>query len=150
MPHAQLTAPQRAVVTGSAGFIGSHLAQALLDAGTTAIGVDRRDHNDPSAAANLAPLLDRPTYLHVTADLLACAIESLLLGADTVFHLAGVPGVRPSWGPEFSDYVSSNILATQRLMTAATTMRVPRLVVASSSSVYGRTDGAPTCSSTAP
>ncbi|MER5642632.1 NAD-dependent epimerase/dehydratase family protein [Kitasatospora sp. NPDC002227] len=143
MPQAQPHAPQRAVITGAAGFIGSHLAEALLAAGTTVIGVDRRDHYDPRAAANLARILDHPAYIHVTADLLTCAVEPLLLDADAVFHLAGIPGVRPSWGPEFSDYVGSNILATQRVMTAATTMRVPRLVVASSSSVYGPTDGTP-------
>lgn len=135
---------RRAVVTGSAGFIGSHLAQALLQDGTTVIGVDRRDAtSDWSAAANLAPLVGRPGYVAVTADLLTCAIEPVLLDADVVFHLAGIPGVRPSWGPRFSAYVQCNILATQRVMNAATRLGVPRVVVASSSSVYGMTAGQP-------
>ncbi|MFF1676139.1 NAD-dependent epimerase/dehydratase family protein [Streptomyces sp. NPDC058256] len=134
--------PRRAVVTGVAGFIGSHLAHSLLQAGTTVIGVDRRDPaTDRAAATNLAALDGLPGYIHVTADLLTCAIDPLLLDANVIFHLAGVPGVRPSWGPHFSEYVNSNILATQRMMEAATRIRVPRLVVASSSSVYGSTDG---------
>ncbi|MFJ1582550.1 NAD-dependent epimerase/dehydratase family protein [Streptomyces sp. NPDC088197] len=131
---------RRAVVTGSAGFIGSHLARALLEQGTTVIGVDRRDENsDQSAAANLAPLIGQPGFVPVTADLLTCALEPVLLDADVVFHLAGMPGVRPSWGPQFSTYVQCNILATQRVMDAATRLGVPRVVVASSSSVYGLT-----------
>ncbi|SNX88516.1 nucleoside-diphosphate-sugar epimerase [Streptomyces sp. TLI_55] len=134
--------PRRAVVTGVAGFIGSHLAHALSQAGTTVIGVDRRDPaTDPTAAANLAQLRSFPGYVHVTADLIGCAIEPLLIDADAVFHLAGIPGVRPSWGPKFTDYVASNIIATKRLLDAAARQGVPRLVVASSSSVYGATDG---------
>ena len=129
---------RRAVVTGSAGFIGSHLAQALLSDGTTVIGLDRRDHtSDQSAAANLAPLVGRPGFIPVTADLLTCAIEPVLLDADVVFHLAGIPGVRPSWGPQFGAYVQCNILAAQRVMDAATRLGIHRVVVASSSSVYG-------------
>lgn len=143
--------PRRAVVTGAAGFIGSHLAHALLQAGTTVIGVDRRDPAaDQTAAANLAASHGLPGYMHITADLLTCAIDPLLLDADVVFHLAGIPGVRASWGPHFSDYVASNILATQRVMDAATRMRVPRLVVASSSSVYGPTSGGPSVESDHP
>ncbi|MCO8304512.1 NAD-dependent epimerase/dehydratase family protein [Streptomyces sp. RKCA744] len=135
-------APRRAVVTGSAGFIGSHLAHALVQAGTTVIGVDRRDPStDPTAVANLAALRGLPGYHHVTADLLHCAIDPLLIEADVVFHLAGIPGVRPSWGPQFGDYLASNVLATHRVLEACTRISVPRLVVASSSSVYGPTDG---------
>ncbi|WP_329426143.1 NAD-dependent epimerase/dehydratase family protein [Streptomyces sp. NBC_01268] len=140
--HLTTTVPRRAVVTGAAGFIGSHLARALVQAGAIVIGVDRRDPaTDPTAAANLAALQGIPGYMHVTADLLSCAIEPLLVEANAVFHLAGIPGVRPSWGPKFSDYVASNILATHRVMDAVARMGVPRLVVASSSSVYGATDG---------
>ncbi|MER5689403.1 NAD-dependent epimerase/dehydratase family protein [Streptomyces sp. NPDC002205] len=135
-------APRRAVVTGSAGFIGSHLAHALVQAGTIVIGVDRRDPStDPTAAANLAALRGLTGYHHVTADLLHCAIDPLLIDADAVFHLAGIPGVWPSWGPQFDDYLASNVLATHRVLEACTRIGVPRLVVASSSSVYGPTDG---------
>ncbi|MFE7835924.1 NAD-dependent epimerase/dehydratase family protein [Streptomyces sp. NPDC057474] len=143
--------PRRAVVTGAAGFIGSHLAHGLLQAGTTVIGVDRRDPaTDRTAAANLAASHGLPGYMHITADLLTCAIDPLLFDADVIFHLAGIPGVRASWGPHFGDYVASNILATQRVMDAATRMRVPRVVVASSSSVYGPTSGGPSVESDHP
>ncbi|WP_058042252.1 NAD-dependent epimerase/dehydratase family protein [Streptomyces roseifaciens] len=148
--HAAVTAPviRRAVVTGAAGFIGSHLAHALLQTGAAVIGVDRRDPaSDESTAVNLTVLHGVQGYIHVTADLLDCAIDPLLVDADVIFHLAGIPGVRPSWGPQFSEYVHSNILATQRVMDAATRMRVPRLVVASSSSVYGVTSGGPSVES---
>ncbi len=140
--HLTTAVPRRAVVTGAAGFIGSHLAHALIQAGTVVIGVDRRDPaTDPTAAANLAVLQGLPGYMHVTGDLLSCAIEPMLVDANAVFHLAGIPGVRPSWGAKFGEYVASNVLATHRVMEAATRMGVPRLVVASSSSVYGPTQG---------
>ncbi|WP_256727390.1 NAD-dependent epimerase/dehydratase family protein [Streptomyces acidiscabies] len=136
--------PRRTVVTGAAGFIGSHLALALARSGTTVIGVDRRGPaSDEAAAANLATLRGLPGYTHVTADLTACGIDPLLLHADAVFHLAAIPGVRPSWGPRFAEYVACNLLATQRLLESAARMRIPRLVVASSSSVYGTTTGRP-------
>lgn len=142
---------RRVVVTGAAGFIGSHLAATLLRNGTTVIGVDRRDAvKDRGAAANLAALGSRRGYIHIQADLLGCAIDPFLIEADAIFHLAGIPGVRPSWGPQFSEYVQSNILVTQRIMDAATRMRVPRMVVASSSSVYGPTNGGPSLESDHP
>ena len=152
MPTDPLQAPAlaRAVVTGAAGFIGSHLVHALLQAGTTVIAVDNRDHTDPAAAANLAPLQGRAGYHPIVADLRTCAIQPLLLDADAVFHLAGIPGVRPSWGAQFSEYVDSNILATQRLMDATTATKAPRVVVASSSSVYGVTTGTPSVESDHP
>lgn len=144
LPKARPQAPRRAVVTGTAGFIGSHLALALLKRGSTVIGVDRRDEGaDPVAAENLAVLRGQPGFVAITADLRTCAVEPLLVDAGAVFHLAGIPGVRPSWGPRFDDYVACNIIATQRIMEAASRLRVPRLVVASSSSVYGATDGTP-------
>lgn len=133
---------QRAVVTGVAGFIGSHLATALISAGATVIGIDRRSpHDDQSAAINLAALVDAPNFTYVVADLRTTPLTQHLRNADVVYHLAAIPGVRPSWGPRFEDYASCNILATQRIMHAATQLRVPRVVVASSSSVYGPTDG---------
>lgn len=134
-------APRRAVVTGSAGFIGSHLAHALVKAGTIVIGVDRHNPSHMPAADNLVALRGLQGYHHITADLLNCEIDPLLIDADVVFHLAGIPGVRPSWGSQFSDYLTSNVLATHRLLEACMRIGVPRMVVASSSSVYGPNDG---------
>ncbi|MFG2651243.1 NAD-dependent epimerase/dehydratase family protein [Streptomyces sp. NPDC048436] len=134
---------RRVVVTGSAGFIGSHLSHALVRGGARVVGVDRRDPGTEAvASANLAELRDRPEYVHVTADLLDCPIEPMLIDADVLFHLAGVPGVRSSWGPRFGDYLASNVLATHRVLEACARIGLPRVVVASSSSVYGSTDGA--------
>ncbi|MFE6684874.1 NAD-dependent epimerase/dehydratase family protein [Streptomyces sp. NPDC057743] len=130
--------PRTALVTGVAGFIASHLAQALLDRGTRVTGVDRRSpETDADAATNLAGCLDRPGFTLARADLLDCPLAPLLDAADVVFHLAGIPGVRASWGTRFPDYVAGNILATHRIAAACHQLGVPRLVVASSSSVYG-------------
>lgn len=142
---------RRVVVTGSAGFIGSHLARTLLETGVTVVGIDRRDQNsDPIAAANLADLNSNPRFIPITVNLMDCPVEPLLLDVDAVFHLAGMPGVRPSWGSEFDAYVSANIQAVQRVMAAAVRLRVPRVVLASSSSVYGLTDGSPSAETDLP
>lgn len=135
---------RRVVVTGAAGFIGSHLTEALLANGYTVIGVDRRmPAADAIAAENLMRCLGQSGFTFVPADLATCPLEPLLLDAEVVFHLAAVPGVRPSWGVEFPDYVACNIIATQRLIESCVRMWVPRLVVASSSSVYGAAGSQP-------
>lgn len=125
------------VVTGVAGFIGSHLAEALLARGHTVLGVDRRSLTASPAAADLMGRLGRPDFTFVQGDLARLPLEPLLMGAGTVFHLAGIPGVRPSWGPDFAEYANCNIVATQRLARACAQAGVRRMVVASSSSVYG-------------
>ena len=66
-----------------------------------------------------------------------------MIGVDTVFHLAPLPGEHPSWGPEFDAYIAANIQTVQRIMAAATRLRVRRVVLASSSSAYGATEGSP-------
>jgi UDP-glucuronate 4-epimerase len=130
------------VVTGASGFVGSHLAERLVRDGATVVGVDRRSPAvDPLAAANLAELLAEPGFRFVCADV--CDDARWLDGASVVFHLAGTPGVRPSWGDSFAEYLRSNVLATQRLLEACAAARVPRLVFASSSSVYGPGSGQP-------
>lgn len=134
------TAPcvERAVVTGAAGFIGSHLVEALLQRGAAVLGVDRRSPRDNAMAAeNLGSVLGHPGFRLVKGDLVTDEVKPWVDGADTVFHLAAVPGVRPSWGDGFGDYVACNVLATQRLLDACVSSRVRRLVLASSSSVYG-------------
>jgi UDP-glucuronate 4-epimerase len=127
------------VVTGAAGFIGSHLGEALLAAGHEVLGVDSyTDYYDRSRKERNAAALDV-----LEADLADMALEPLLVGVDGVFHLAGQPGVRASWGDGFELYLRRNVLATQRLFEAAAAGGV-RVVFASSSSVYGDAERYPT------
>jgi nucleoside-diphosphate-sugar epimerase len=130
----------RCVVTGAAGFIGSHLAEALLDAGHQVAGLDAFVPYYPPALkqANLAGLRGRPGFAFHQADLRSDALAGLLAGADAVFHLAAMPGLLASWA-DWEGYWGCNVLATQRLLEALRTAgAAPRLVYASTSSVYGR------------
>jgi UDP-glucuronate 4-epimerase len=140
------SASEHLVVTGVAGFIGSHLAEALLDLGQEVVGIDAFTDYYPSADkwANLDGLLDRPGFELRQLDLAAGEAGSCVDGATAVFHQAAQPGVRASWGPDFTSYVHHNVLATQRLLEACVQAGVPRLVVASSSSVYGDAPSYPT------
>jgi len=129
----------RVLVTGAAGFIGSHLCEALLRRGHEVRGLDafttfydpRRKHD------NLRNVSAHPRFDLLSVDLVCDALEDALEGVDAVAHLAGEPGVTTSWGPSFDRYLQRNVLATQRLLEAVSTRRVERLVYASSSSVYG-------------
>jgi UDP-glucuronate 4-epimerase len=134
------------VVTGVAGFIGSHLAEALLDQGWEVVGIDAFTDYYPTADkwSNLAGLSQRPGFALVRADLATVDVRDRIEGAAVVFHQAAQPGVRTSWGREFADYVHHNVLATQRLLESCVHAGVPRLVVASSSSVYGNAPSYPT------
>ncbi len=142
----------RVVITGAAGFVGAHLVRASLDAGHTVAGVDCfTTYYDPSAKrANLEPLLDHPEFTLVEDDLRTADLVPLLEGADVVYHQAGQPGVRLSWSDGFADYVSLNVLATQRLLEAAKIARPGKVVYASSSSVYGNAASYPTDESVLP
>ncbi|MER5552243.1 NAD-dependent epimerase/dehydratase family protein [Streptomyces sp. NPDC002793] len=136
----------RAVVTGAAGFIGSHLCEHLLAAGDEVAGVDSlTDHYDPAVKrGNLRTALEDPRFTFHHADLLRTDPAGLIAGADVVYHLAGQPGVRPSWGAHFALYNDRNVLATQRLLEAARARPPAKFVYASSSSVYGDALGRPT------
>jgi nucleoside-diphosphate-sugar epimerase len=128
----------RCLVTGAAGFIGSHLCEALLAAGHQVVGVDAlTDYYDPTRKrANLETALAMGLFF-TPADLACDPLESLVAEAEVVYHLAGQPGVRPSWGAQFELYANRNLLATQRLLEASSGSPVRRFVFASSSSVYG-------------
>jgi UDP-glucuronate 4-epimerase len=132
----------RYLVTGAAGFIGSHLAEALLAAGHEVTGVDSfTDYYDPRLKEENAAALD-VRRLDLAAD------ELDLAGYDGVFHLAGQPGVR-SFGDVFALYVERNVLASQRVFEAAARAGV-RVVFSSSSSVYGEAERYPTPEETPP
>lgn len=135
-----------AVVTGSAGFIGSTLVERLLDEGHEVIGIDSfTDYYDPALKhSNLASATRNPSFRLVVDDLMSHDLTSLFAGADVVWHIAGQPGVRLSWSDGFDSYVVRNVTATQRVLEAAKAACVGRVVYASSSSVYGNAERYPT------
>jgi nucleoside-diphosphate-sugar epimerase len=124
----------RCLVTGSAGFIGSHLARRLVGEGHEVVGVDclRPNYDVAEKKANLDGVgeIDQRDV-----DLSADRLDDVVEGVDVVFHLAGQPGVRDSWGDGLAAYTRDNVLATERLLAACGGVR--RVVLASSSSVYG-------------
>lgn len=131
--------PGRVLVTGCAGFIGSHLCERLLDAGQEVLGVDcfTDYYERETKESNLTAFLHEPDFDFRPVDLSEGDLEGLLDGVSTVFHLAGQPGVRLSFGESFKTYLRHNLLATQRLLEEAVRSPVESFVYASSSSVYG-------------
>ncbi len=129
----------RALVTGVAGFIGSHLGEALLAAGHEVVGIDCfTDYYERSRKeANLALLRCDPRFRFVEARLGGADLPTLLSGVSHVFHLAAQAGVRRSWGGDFRVYTVHNIDTTQALLEACVDRPLARFVYASSSSVYG-------------
>jgi nucleoside-diphosphate-sugar epimerase len=127
------------VVTGAAGFIGSHLCEALLARGDTVRGVDCfTDYYDPSIKRrNLADVLGHERFTLHELDLRDGELGPILEGADVVFHEAAQPGVRLSWADGFRLYDAHNITATHRLLEACRAASTSRIIFASSSSVYG-------------
>src|SRR6185437_2530322 len=134
--EARVTCAMRYGVTGAAGFIGSHLAEALARAGNDVVGFDCfTDHYDASLKEENARDID-VRRVDLAED------ELDFGGLDGVFHLAGQPGVR-SFGDVFPLYLRRNVLASQRVFEAAARDGV-RVVFASSSSVYGEAERYPT------
>lgn len=129
----------RYLVTGAAGFIGSHLAEGIRAAGHELRCVDSfNDYYAPQLKALNAATLDVERL-----DLATCDLEPLLDGVDGVYHLAAQAGVRASWGDTFDGYLRNNLQVTQRLFGAAAERGV-RVVFSSSSSVYGNAATYPT------
>ena len=129
----------RALVTGGAGFIGSHLSERLLAEGAAVVAIDSFTDYYPRALKerNLATLRDKAGYRFIEGDINQLDLRDHLAGVSHVFHLAAQAGVRKSWGRDFQTYTTLNIDATQRLLEASVGLPIERLVYASSSSVYG-------------
>lgn len=135
----------RILVTGAAGFIGSHLVERLLELGYDVVGVDALTGNytRERKLENLDMARGKSGFRFVEGDLLSLEMTALLGSVEAVAHLAGEPGVRASWGPRFGVYLERNVRATARLLEAAWSEGVGRVVYASSSSVYGPDGGGP-------
>jgi len=133
------------LITGVAGFIGSHLAERLLDLGHRVVGVDKFLDNYPRRfkEKNLVKIFQNPAFRFIDGDLLELDCADLLRDVDYLFHLAAQPGVRSSWGTEFAQYSQNNVMATQILLEASKGTNVKKFVYGSSSSVYGDTDDLP-------
>jgi nucleoside-diphosphate-sugar epimerase len=152
MLFAMLAQPTRMVVTGAAGFIGSHLTDRLLALGHEVVGIDSfSDYYERARKKqNLDAARDNKAFTLVELDLADGDIARALRGARVVFHLAGQEGARPSWGDHFNRYVNDNIVATQRVLEALRETPVERFVFASSESIYGDAEMFPTKESALP
>lgn len=132
------------LVTGAAGFIGSHLCEKLLEnEQNEVIGIDYFVGPTPSPIKqlNMQTLLKHPRFTFLQKDLFITDLSSLFQDIDVIFHLAGIPGVRASWGDDFEPYVTYNICVTQRILEALKTSSVKQFIYASTSSIYGQKDG---------
>ena len=132
------TSPARVVVTGAAGFIGSHVCDALLAAGNEVVGVDcfTDYYSRADKEANLLEARNQPAFTFVEADLRTDDLRPILAGADAVINEAATPGLVLSWA-DFDRYQSCNLSAVKRLVDACIAEGVGHLVHASTSSVYG-------------
>lgn len=142
----------RVVVTGAAGFIGSHLSERLLAAGHDVVGIDCFSdfYDRETKERNLLQSRRHATFHFEEADLVDADLATLVDGAGVIYHMAGLDGVRPSWGNQFDRYVRDNVIATQRLLEALKGTPVKRMVFAGSSSVYGDAEMFPTKESALP
>jgi nucleoside-diphosphate-sugar epimerase len=142
----------RVLVTGCAGFIGSHLAERLIALGHDVVGVDSFVDYYPRSLkeANLSTLRLAPHFSFFELDLASADLSSIVDGVDLIYHQAAQAGVRSSWGQDFEIYVRNNILATQRLLEAVKGRRLHKFVYASSSSIYGDAEAFPTSETALP
>jgi UDP-glucose 4-epimerase len=135
----------KTLVTGAAGFIGSHLSERLLDLGHQVVGLDcLTDYYSPEIKArNIEAALENPGFEFIRQDILEADLPRILDGCEAVFHLAAQAGVRTSWGSQFRAYTDNNVLATQRLLEAVKEHEIKRFIFASSSSIYGDAENIP-------
>lgn len=135
------------IVTGVGGFIGSHLAETLLNQGDKVIGIDEfNDYYNPTLKRqNISKFQEHPGFQLIENDIQSLNWSELLVDVDIVYHQAAQAGVRASWGGGFRDYTERNINATQIILEAAINApNLKRLVYASTSSVYGNAETFPT------
>jgi UDP-glucuronate 4-epimerase len=134
------------LITGVAGFIGSHLAERLVDSGESVVGIDSfTTYYDPAVKRrNIERLMSSDSFRLVEGSLREVDLADLVAGMEVVYHLAAQPGVRRSWGREFEIYLDENLLAMQQLLEAVRDAGVERFVFASSSSIYGDAERMPT------
>lgn len=135
----------RVLVTGAAGFIGSHLVDRLLAEGHEVVGLDSFTgyYSRERKERNLEQAMGGERFSLIEGDILTSDPDDLLRGVEAVVHLAGEPGVRRSWGVHFQKYLERNVMTTQRLLEAVYRAGDLRFVYASSSSVYGGDSGGP-------
>lgn len=126
------------LVTGVAGFIGSHLARRLLAEGCRVIGIDCfTDYYDRGIKEkNISDLIEQDRFTMIRRDIVDLE-DNWFEGVQWVFHQSAQAGVRASWGDQFAHYTHHNVLGTQRLLEWARHSRIERFIYASSSSVYG-------------
>lgn len=136
----------RTLITGAAGFIGSHLTEACLARGWDIVGIDSvTTYYSPTAKIRNAEAFRHHSRCEfLEQDILDVDLRSLLDGVDVVFHLAAQAGVRASWGQSFDVYTQLNVTVLQRLLEAAREVELRHFVFASSSSVYGDAESYPT------
>ena len=129
----------RVLVTGAAGFIGSHLAERLIESGYEVLGVDSFFDYYPKRIKenNIKGLLQGSGFEFIEGDLAALDLNGIVGSVEAVFHQAALAGVRSSWGQRFGEYVGNNVLCTQLLLEASKDKDLEKFIYASSSSVYG-------------
>ena len=136
------------VVTGCAGFIGSHLTERLLSLGHFVIGIDNfTDYYAPSIKKNnISEVLLNPNFELYEKNILDLELDAIISSADYIFHLSAQPGVRNSWGLFFETYLKNNVLCTQKLLESVKNQNsIKKFVYASSSSVYGEINKEKVC-----
>ena len=135
----------KSIVTGCAGFIGSHLVERLLKDGHHVVGIDcfTANYDKSIKKKNMQNFINSENFHFIEQDINRLDLKDVLYGVDYVFHLAAQTGVRSSWGENFRFYVDNNILTTQNLLEAARESKIQKIICSSSSSVYGDVDRLP-------
>ena len=129
----------KVLVTGAAGFIGFEVTKALLEDGFEVVGIDNFDEtlNLSGQRRKSISSFKHTSFEFIELNLLECNLDQLLQGVEAVFHFAATPGLLPSW-THFSKYVDNNVLASFKVAEAIQkSPTIKKLVVASTSSVYG-------------